>query len=75
MISLYSNGHFLANKDDAFDALKVFYKKIKNENGYSIACIRSDHVGELECFYNEHDIEYQFSSPMTPQQNRVLEKE
>ncbi|KAH9744417.1 Integrase catalytic domain-containing protein [Citrus sinensis] len=70
---------FLANKDDALDAFKVLCKKIQNEKGYGIACIRSDHEGEFEnhafeIFCNDFGIEHQFSSPRTPQQNRVVER-
>ncbi|KAH9744422.1 Integrase catalytic domain-containing protein [Citrus sinensis] len=47
--------------------------------GYSITCIRSDHGGEFENhafenFCNDLGIEHQFSSPRTPQQNRVVER-
>ncbi|KAH9668310.1 Integrase catalytic domain-containing protein [Citrus sinensis] len=70
---------FLANKDDALDAFKVLCKKIQNEKGYGIACIRSDHGGEFEnhafeIFCNDFGIEHQFSSPRTPQQNGVVER-
>ncbi|KAH9657240.1 Integrase catalytic domain-containing protein [Citrus sinensis] len=70
---------FLANKDDAIDAFRIFYKKVQNEKGYSIACIRSDHGGEFENhsfenFCNDFGIEHQFSSPRTPQQNGVVER-
>ncbi|KAH9715535.1 Integrase catalytic domain-containing protein [Citrus sinensis] len=70
---------FLANKDDAFDAFKVLCKKIQNEKGYGIACIRSDHGGEFEnhafeIFCNDFGIEHQFSSPRTAQQNGVVER-
>ena len=70
---------FLANKDDAFDAFRVFYKNIQNEKGYAIYCIRSDHGREFENhafenFCNDFGIEHQFSSPKTPQQNEVVER-
>ena len=39
---------FLANKDDIFDAFRVFCTKVQNEKGYSISCIKSDHGGEFE---------------------------
>ena len=62
---------FLANKDYAIDAFWIFYKKVQNEKGYSITCIRSNHDGEFENhafenFCNDFGIEHQFSSPMTP---------
>ncbi|KAH9783400.1 Integrase catalytic domain-containing protein [Citrus sinensis] len=70
---------FLANKDDAIDAFRIFFKKVQNEKGYSITCIRSDHGGEFENhafenFCNDFGIEHQFSSPRTPQQNGVVER-
>ena len=70
---------FLANKYDAFDAFKSFYKRVQNEKGYTISCIRSDHSREFqnhafERFCNDFDIEHQFSSPRTPQQNGVVER-
>ncbi|KAH9792991.1 Integrase catalytic domain-containing protein [Citrus sinensis] len=70
---------FLANKDDAIDVFRIFYKKVQNEKGYSITCIRSDHGGEFENhafenFCNNLGIEHQFSSPRTPQQNEVVER-
>ncbi|KAH9735120.1 hypothetical protein KPL71_017636 [Citrus sinensis] len=70
---------FLANKDDAIDAFRIFYKKVQNEKGYFITCIRSDHGGEFENhafenFCNDFGIEHQFSSPRTPQQNGVVER-
>ncbi|KAH9716748.1 Integrase catalytic domain-containing protein [Citrus sinensis] len=70
---------FLANKDDAIDAFRIFYKKVQNEKGYSISYIRSDHGGEFENhafenFCNDFGIEHQFSSPRTPQQNGVVER-
>ena len=70
---------FLANKDDALDAFKVLHKKLQNEKGHGIVCIRSDHGGEFEnhvfeIFCNNLGIEHQFSSPRTPQQNGVVER-
>ena len=69
---------FLANKDDAIDAFRIFYKKVQNEKCYFITCIRSDHGREcenhaFENFCNDFGIKYQFSSPITPQQNGVVE--
>ncbi|KAH9780749.1 Integrase catalytic domain-containing protein [Citrus sinensis] len=70
---------FLANKDDAIDVFRIFYKNVQNEKCYSITCIRSDHGGEFENhafenFCNDLGIEHQFSSPRTPQQNGVAER-
>ena len=70
---------FLANNDDAFDAFRVFYKKVESEKGYVISCVKSDRSGEFtnhsfENFCNDFGIEHQFSSPRTPQQNEVVER-
>ncbi|KAH9705357.1 Integrase catalytic domain-containing protein [Citrus sinensis] len=67
------------NKDDALDDFKVLCKKLQNEKGDGIACIRSDRGGEFENhafenFCNNLGIEHQFSSPRTPQQNGVVER-
>ena len=68
---------FLANKDDALDAFKVFCKKIQNEKGYGISCIKSDHGWEFEnyafeTFCNNLGIMHQFSSPKTSQKMELL---
>ena len=60
------------DKDNAFDAFKFLCKKVQNEKGCSISCIRSDHGEEFENhrfenFCNDFGIEHQFSSPRTPQ--------
>ena len=77
--SIYTWVLFLANKDNALDTFKVFCKKIQNEKGYGIACIRSDHGREFEnhgfeTFCNNFGNVHQFSSPRTLQQNRVVER-
>ena len=75
MIILDTHGLFLANKNDAIVAFRIFCKKVQNEKGYSITCIRSDHGGEFDAFdnfCNDFGIEHQFSSPRTPQQNGVV---
>ena len=72
---------FLANKDNAFDAFRIFCKKVQNKKGYSISCIQSDHCGEFknhafEIFCNDFGIEHQFSSPrrqiQVPLDSRVI---
>ena len=77
--SEYTWALFLTNKDDIFNAFNMFYKKIQNEKGYGIVCIRSDHRGEFEnhtfeIFCNNLGIMHQFSWPRTPQQNEVVER-
>ena len=62
---------FLANKDDVFDAFRVFCKKVESEKGYAISCVKSDRSGEFtnhafENFCIDFGIERQFLSPRTP---------
>ena len=54
-------------------------KRLQNEKGVPIVKIRSDYGKEFEntkfeAFSNEHDIKKEFSTPKTPQQNRVVER-
>ena len=70
---------FLAHKNDVFHEFSKLCRKIQNEKGFIISCIRSDHGKEFEnvnfeSFCDEHGIEHNFSAPRTPQQNGVVEK-
>jgi len=70
---------FLAHKDESFGVFFKFFKRIQNEKGVCIASIRSGHNGEFEnesfhLFYEENNILHNFSTPMTPQQNKIVEK-
>ena len=70
---------FLIHKDEAYEAFKIFSKRIQDEKGFCITSIRSNHGGEFENhffenFCNENDISHNFSSPRTPQQNGVVER-
>ena len=54
-------------------------KRLQNEKGVPIVKIRSDHGKEFEnakfeAFCSEHGIKKEFSTPKTPQQNRVVER-
>ena len=67
---------FLAHKNYDFSK---FCRKIENEKGFTISCIRSDHGREFEnvdfeSFCDEHGIEHKFSDPRTPQQNGLLKR-
>ena len=67
---------FLAHKNDAFKAFKIFLKKVQKEKGFCISSIRN-HGTEFEneffkTFCNENGISHSFSSPRTPQQNGYL---
>jgi len=69
----------LWEKLDAFDAAQHLFKKIQVEQNCQIMRIRSDHGREFENykfeeFYNSYGIKKKFSSPITPQQNGVVER-
>jgi hypothetical protein len=68
----------LREKYDAFDATQHVFKKIQVEQNCLIMRIRSDHGREFknskfEEFCNSYGIKQEFSSPITPQQNGVVE--
>ena len=70
---------FLAYKNDVFHEFSKLCRKIQNEKGFTISCIRSDHGREFEnvefdSFCDEQGIEHTFSTPRTPQQNGVVER-
>ena len=75
----YSWVEFLREKSEACDKMERLCKRLQNGKGVPIVKIRSDHRKEFEnakfeVFCNEHDIKKEFSSPKTPQQNRVVER-
>ena len=77
--SRYTWVWFLAHKNDAFKTFKNFAKRVKKDKSFYISSIRSDHGTKFEneffkSFCNENGISYIFSSPRTPQQNRVVER-
>ena len=62
---------FLTHKNDAFHEFSNLCRKIQNEKGFTISCIRSDHGREFEnvdfeSFCDKHGIEHTFSAPRTP---------
>jgi transposase InsO family protein len=66
-------------KSDAFDAAQHLFKKIQVEQNCQIMRIRSDHGREFENsqfeeFCLSYGIKQEFSSPITPQQNGVVER-
>jgi hypothetical protein len=68
----------LREKSDTFDATRHLFKKIQVEQNCQIMRIRSDHGKEFENskfdeFCNSYGIKQEFSSPITPQQNEVVE--
>jgi transposase InsO family protein len=68
----------LQKKSDAFDTAQQLFKKIQIEQSCPTMRIRSDHGREFENarfeeFCQSHGIQQEFSSPITPQQNGVVE--
>ena len=60
-------------------SFQSFAIRFKNENGFTITCIRSDHGREFENIdfkddCNEHCINHNFSVPRTSQQNGLVER-
>ncbi|XP_042950195.1 uncharacterized protein LOC122282303 [Carya illinoinensis] len=75
----YSWVEFLREKVEAPNVIKILCKKLQNEQGKVIVRIRSDHGREfdnsnLENLCDEEGISQEFSAPITPQQNRVVER-
>jgi hypothetical protein len=69
----------LREKFDAFDATQHLFKKIQVEQNCQIMRIRSDHGIEFnnskfEEFCLSYGLKQEFSSPITPQQNGVVER-
>ena len=66
-------------KDNSFDIFFKFCKCDQNEKGVCITSSRSDHEGGFEnnrfqLFCEENGILHNFSTPITPQQNGIVER-
>jgi len=71
--------NFIREKSDTFDVFKDLCTQLQREKDYGIVRIRSDHGTEFEnAKFDEYclgeGIKHEFSSPITPQQNGVVEK-
>ena len=71
--------NFIREKSDTFDVFKELCTQLQREKGCGIVRIRSDHGTEFENsrfseFCAEEGIKHEFSSPITPQQNGVVER-
>jgi hypothetical protein len=69
----------IREKSNAFDIAQHLFKKIQVEQNCQIVRIRSDHGREFENskfeeFCHSYGIKQEFSSPITPQQNGVVER-
>jgi transposase InsO family protein len=70
---------FLQEKSQTQETLKRFLRRAQNEFGLRIKKIRSDNGtvfknSQIEGFLEEEGIKHEFSSPYTPQQNGVVER-
>jgi transposase InsO family protein len=69
----------MRGKSDAFDTVQQLFKKIQVEQNCQIVRIHSDHGREFENskfeeFCRSFGIKQEFSSPITPQENGVVER-
>ena len=77
--SRYTWVNFIREKSDGFDVLKVLCQRLQREKESQVIRIRSDHGKEFENnkfagFCASEGISHEFSSPITPQQNGVVER-
>jgi transposase InsO family protein len=71
--------NFIREKSDTFDVFKELCTQLQSEKGCGIVRIRSDHGTEFENtrfseYCAEEGIEHEFSSPIIPQQNGVVDE-
>ncbi|KAK2388640.1 putative mitochondrial protein [Trifolium repens] len=77
--SRYTWVNFIREKSDAFDVFKELCLQIQREKGSNVVRIRSDHGREFENskfddFCAAEGIKHEYSSPITPQQNGIVER-
>ncbi|KAK2383145.1 putative mitochondrial protein [Trifolium repens] len=77
--SRYTWVNFIREKSDAFDDFKELCIQIQREKGSNVVRIRSDHGREFENskfneFCSTEEIKHEYSSPITPQQNGIVER-
>ncbi|KAK2437932.1 putative mitochondrial protein [Trifolium repens] len=77
--SRYTWVNFIREKSDAFDVFKELCIQIQREKGSNVVRIRSDHGREFENskfddFCAVEGIKHEYSSPITPQQNGIVER-
>jgi len=70
---------FIATKDETYHVFKVFVKVVQNKKDCSISSIKSDNGREfqnekLDRFCSKLGIKHNFSAPINPQQNGVVER-
>jgi len=71
--------NFTREKSDTFHVLRELCTQLQREKGFGIIRIKSDHDTEFENtkfdeYCSDEGIKHEFSSPITPKQNGVVEK-
>ncbi|KAI0992030.1 hypothetical protein K3495_g16156, partial [Podosphaera aphanis] len=71
--------YFIRSKDDTYDAIRQFVKRIQNQHGITIKKVFSDNGGEyidrrVEQFFGNHGIDHEFSPPYEHESNGVAER-
>ncbi|KAJ9565815.1 hypothetical protein OSB04_001781 [Centaurea solstitialis] len=79
VISRFTWVYFLRTKDETSGLIKPFVIGMENKTNLKVKVIRSDNGTEfknadLNSFCREKGIEKQYSAPITPQQNGVVER-
>ncbi|GAA0162654.1 hypothetical protein LIER_18696 [Lithospermum erythrorhizon] len=79
VFSKYTWVEFLREKSNAFDVFKTLAIQIQREKALPIIRIRSDHGKKFENlkfddYCKQEDIKHEFSTPITPQQNGIVER-
>jgi transposase InsO family protein len=77
--SRYTWISFIREKSDAFDVFKELCIRLQREKDSCVVRIRSDHGTEFKNskfdeFCSSEGISHEFSSPITPQQNGIVER-
>ncbi|GAA0174992.1 hypothetical protein LIER_28259 [Lithospermum erythrorhizon] len=77
--SRYTWVEFLKDTSETFDVFKALATQIQREKEVSIVGIGSDHGREFENskfqeFRNIEGIKHEYSAPITPQQNGIVER-
>ncbi|KAK2417459.1 putative mitochondrial protein [Trifolium repens] len=77
--SRYTWVNFIREKSDVFEVFKELCIQIQREKGSNVVRIRSDHGREFENskfdeFCAAEGIKHEYSSPITPQQNGIVER-
>jgi transposase InsO family protein len=75
----YTWVNFIRDKSDTFDVFRTLSTQVQREKNSGIVRIRSDYGREFENakfsdYCSSEGIKHEFSSPITPQQNGVVER-